>query len=122
MKAFGWAVLALVFLDELLVVAAYGVWGWSSPAPWLLVWLLPIGAMAVWWSFASPKAPAGGPVVRPVVKTLVFGLAVLALWNAGHGSWAVALLVFSVVVNALALLPSISSLATAAAAQEAQTR
>lgn len=122
MKAFGWTVLALVFLDELLVVTAYGVWGWSSPAPWLLVWLLPVVAMAVWWTFASPKAPAGGPVVRPVVKVLVFGLAVLALADAGHAGWAIALLVFSVVVNALALLPSISSLASDGSSQDAQTR
>lgn len=118
MKAFGWTVLALVFLDELLVMAAYGAWGWSSAAPWLLVWLLPVVAMGVWWTFASPRAPYGGAVVRPVVKVLVFGLAALALADAGHGDWAVALLVFSVVVNGLALLPSISSLATAASVQE----
>ena len=49
---------------------------------------------------ATLSAPDGSQVV-------VFGLAVLALWDAGHEDWAVALLVFSVVVNALALLPSI---------------
>jgi hypothetical protein len=49
-------------------------------------------------------------VVRPVVKVLVFGLASLALWDAGHPGWAAALLVFSVVVNALAQLPSIARL------------
>lgn len=110
MKAFGWTVLALVFLDELLVMAAYGAWGWSSPARWLLLWLLPVVAMGVWWTFASPKAPAGGPVVRPVAKVLVFGLAALALWDAGHASLAVALLVFSVVVNGLAQLRGVRAL------------
>lgn len=107
MVAFGWTVLALVFLDELLVVAAYGVWGWSVSPTWLLVWLLPLLAMTVWYLFASPKAPYGGPVVRPAVKVAVFGLAALALWDAGHGDWAVGLLMFSVVVNGLAQLPAI---------------
>ena len=41
MVAFGWLVLTLVFVDELLVVAAFGVWGWGASPRWLLVWLLP---------------------------------------------------------------------------------
>ncbi|MCR1784694.1 YrdB family protein [Nocardioides carbamazepini] len=103
----GWAVLALVFVDELLAMAAFGVWGWDHDPRWLLVWVLPIVAMAVWFCFASPKAPYGGPLVRPLAKVLVFGLACLALWDAGHQDWAIALLVFSVVVNGLAQLPGI---------------
>lgn len=104
---FGWSVLALVFVDELLAMAAFGVWGWDRDPRWLLVWLLPLAAMAAWFLFASPKARLGGTWVRPLVKVVVFGLASLALWDAGHEDWAVALLVFSVVVNGLALLPSI---------------
>ncbi|TQK69156.1 MULTISPECIES: YrdB family protein [unclassified Nocardioides] len=104
---FGWSVLALVFVDELLAVAAFGVWGWDRSPRWLLVWLLPLLAMTVWFLLASPKAPYGGPLVRPLAKVVVFGLACLALWDAGHEDWAVALLVFSVVVNGLAQLPSI---------------
>jgi hypothetical protein len=106
----GWWVLALVFLDELLAVAAFGVWGWAHDPRWLLVWLLPLVAMTAWFLVASPKATYGGPVRRPVVKAIVFGLASLALWDAGHPAWALALLVFSVVVNALAMLPSIAAL------------
>jgi hypothetical protein len=41
---------------------------------------------------------------------LVFGLACLALWDAGHPGWALALLAFSIVVNALALLPQVRAL------------
>ena len=108
---FGWSVLALVFLDELLAVAAFGVWGWDRSPRWLLVWLLPLLAMTVWFLLASPKAPYGGPLVRPLAKVVVFGVASLALWDAGHEGWAVALLVFSVVVNGLAQLPSIRVLA-----------
>jgi hypothetical protein len=109
--ALGWTVLALVFVDELLAMAAFGMWGWESSPRWLLVWLLPLVAMFLWWLFGSPKAPYGGPVRRPVVKVLVFGLACLALWDIDRPEWAIALLVFSVVVNALAQIPSIRRLA-----------
>ena len=67
----GWFVLALVFLDELLVMAALAVWG----------------------------ADAGGWL-----------MAVLAA--ASHAGWAIALAVFSVVVNALAMHPDIARLPT----------
>jgi Protein of unknown function (DUF2568) len=111
-EGFAWGVLALVFVDELLAMAAFGVWGWEvgSP-PWLLVVVLPLLAMTAWWLFASPKAQWGGPLRRPVVKVLVFGLASWALWDTGHHGWAAALLVFSVVVNGLAVLPPVVEVA-----------
>jgi hypothetical protein len=111
MVAFGWTVLALVFLDELLAVAALGVYGWSASPRWLLVWLLPLLGIVAWALFASPKARFGTPVVRPVVKVLVFGLATVGLWSAGHHGPALALGIFSVVVNVLAMHPSIGRLA-----------
>lgn len=110
MVVFGWSVLALVFLDELLAMAAFGVWGWQAPAPWLLVWLLPLLAMTAWFLLASPKARYGRPVVRPVVKVVVFTLASLALWDADYPTAAVGLLVFSLVVNGLATIPAVAEL------------
>jgi hypothetical protein len=113
-QGFAWGVLALVFLDELLAMAAFGVWGWQVGSPrWLLVVLLPLVAMIVWSLFASPKARLGGGVRRPLAKVLVLGLASWALWDAGHHDWAVALLVFSVVVNGLAQLPRVAEVARA---------
>ena len=111
MATFGWTVLALVFLDELLAMAGLGVYGWSTSPRWLLVWLLPLLGMLAWFLFASPKARFGTPLVRPVVKVLVFGLASLGLWGAGHHTLALALLVFSMAVNGLAMLPGIRDLA-----------
>jgi hypothetical protein len=105
---FAWVVLTLVFLDELAAMAAFGVWGWqvgTPPALWVVV--LPLAAMTAWWLFASPKARYGDHGRREVVKVLVFGLASLALWDAGHHGWALALLVFSVAVNAVASHPRI---------------
>lgn len=103
MAALGWVVLALVFVDEVLAAVAAGIGGhelFGLPG----AVLGPVLVIAVWWAFASPKAPYGGPVVRPVVKVVVFGVAGWALWVAGHPGWAVAFVVFSVVVNALAQL------------------
>ena len=111
MTGLAWVVLGLVFLDEVLAAVAAGIVGAALPAPWLFVWLLPLAVVAVWWTFASPKAPYGGPVVRPAVKALVFGLAALGLWLVGHAGLAAALLVYSLVVNALAQLRFVRSVA-----------
>lgn len=108
MTGFAWVVLALVFLDELAAMAALGVWGWQVGDPSALwVVALPLAAMTAWWLFASPKARFGDRGRREVVKVLVFGLASLALWDAGHHGGALTLLVFSVVVNAVALHPRV---------------
>ena len=113
MIGFAWAVLTLVFLDELAAMVAFGVWGWQVGSPrLLLVVVLPLAAMVAWSLFASPKARYGDQGRREVVKVVVFGLASLALWDAGHHGWAVALLVFSVVVNTVALHPRIREVAT----------
>jgi hypothetical protein len=102
-------VLTLVFVDEVLACVAAGVYG-AHRGGWLLATCLVVLTVAVWWTFASPKAPLGGPVVRPVAKVLVFGLAAAGLGAAGHSGWAIAFLVFSVTVNALALHPDVQRL------------
>jgi len=108
MVGFAWVVLTLVFLDELAAMAAFGVWGWQVGTPRaVLVVVLPLAAIVAWRLFASPKARYGDHGRREAVKVLVFGLASLALWGAGHHGWAVTLLVFSVVVNAVARHPRI---------------
>lgn len=103
MTSLGWLVLSLVFVDEVLAAVAIGIGGNDR---WGLAGAVvgPLLTIAVWWTFASPKAPYGGPVVRPVVKVLVFGVATWGLWASGHPGWALAFLVFSVAVNALAQL------------------
>jgi hypothetical protein len=114
--AAGWTVLALVFVDEVLAAVAAAVWGHHAGGALLAVGMAAL-VVAVWWTFASPKAPLGGAVIRPVTKVLVFGLASLGLWAAGHHGWAAALAVFSVAVNALAQLPAIRALVADAPGQ-----
>ena len=109
MAIFGWTVLFLVFADELLAMAAAGVWGDHVGNLWLGI-AMALLTMLVWFLFASPKARYGGPVVRPVTKVLVFSLASIGLWSSGHHTLAVAFFVLSAVVNGLAQLPSVRAL------------
>jgi Protein of unknown function (DUF2568) len=69
--------------------------------------LLPLLAMTAWSLFASPKARYGGDGSRTSVKVVVYGLATVALWDAGHEAWAIAFLACSVLVNGLARLPAV---------------
>jgi hypothetical protein len=107
--ALGWSVLALVFVDELLVMAALGVWG-ADAGGWPLAVVAVLAGVVVWFLFASPKARYGGPVARPVAKVLVIGAAVVGLAAAGHPGWAMALAAFSIVVNGIALHPDVARL------------
>ena len=99
-------VLALVFLDELLAVAAGAVWGAYAGGPVLAVGA-GVAVVALWWAFASPRAPLSGRVVRPVTKVVVLTATTLGLWAAGHPWWALGFFAFSVAINALAQLPSV---------------
>jgi hypothetical protein len=109
MAILGWTILFLVFVDELLAVAAAAVWG-DHVGNVALAVATALLTVLVWFLFASPKARFGGAVVRPVTKVLVFSLASLGLWASGHHALAVAMFVYSLVINALAQLPSVKVL------------
>jgi len=98
-------VLSLVFASEVGALVVFGIWGWAHDPRWLLVWLLPLLGAVVWGTFASPKAPRGGPRVRPAVKVLVLAAAFLALGDVAGYDLAVALVLVVAVVNGLATLP-----------------
>lgn len=109
MAIFGWSVLFGVFVDELLAISAAATWG-EYRSGVLLGTAMGALTVLVWFLFASPKARYGGRLVRPVVKVLVFTLASAGLWDSGHHSLAIAYFAFSVVINAVAQLPSIKVL------------
>lgn len=110
----GTIILALVFVDELLAGVAAWIYGIHA-GDRLLAAALVTMFVAAWWTFASPRAPLAGPIARPLVKAFVFGLATVALWAAGHPDWAIAFLVFSVVINAVATHPDVERVAANAA-------
>lgn len=109
MVLFGWLDLGLVFLGELLTIAAFADWG-GHHGGWIPAIALAALTIAGWALFASPKAIIGQPL-RDVLKGAVFVVATVALWNSGHETLAVAYLVYNAAVNAIAQLPSIKVLA-----------
>lgn len=115
-QLFGGAVLALVFLDEVLALVALGVWGAGRSPGWLWAAAVPLVAAALWGAFASPKAPWGGAVARPATKLVVLGGAAVALAAAGHPVLAAAFAAFSLAVNGAAQLPSVRGMAVAGGA------
>jgi hypothetical protein len=96
-----WGNLLLAFLVELVALGIFAWWGWDAGGTTLARWLLAIGlpvvTAVIWALFAARTATRGTPVVRWIVKVLVFGLAGAALWSLGHPLLAV---VFVVVVAA----------------------
>jgi hypothetical protein len=111
MAIFGWCVLFLVFVDELLAIAAAATWGDYQAGAWFAV-LVAVLTTLGWYLFASPKARFGGRLARPLGKVIVFTLASIGLWVSGHHDLGIAYFAFSVVINATAQLPSISALVT----------
>lgn len=105
-----WFILALVFVDEMLIGVAAWIYG-NHAGDRLLAAALVTGFVAVWWTFASPHAPLSGPIARPLTKVLLFGLATAAFWAAGHLDWAIAFLIFSVIINAVAMHPDVEAVA-----------
>lgn len=109
MVLFGWLDLALVFLGEVLTVAAFTDWG-HHHGGWPMAIVALVVTVVGWWLFASPRAVIGD-TLRDGLKAAILLLASAALWQSGHEVLAVVLLVYNAVVNAIAQLPSIKVLA-----------
>jgi uncharacterized protein DUF2568 len=97
--------LALKFLLELAALAAFGLWGASiasGPLAVLLAITLPVAVAAGWGTFAAPRARRRLPLrLRAPFELAVFGLAALALWQAGSLAWAAAFAAIAAVNAAL---------------------
>ena len=100
-----WGNLLASFVAELVALGIFAWWGWSVDRTTLVRVLLAVGLPAVtavvWGRFAAPTAKHTTPLVRTVVKVLVFGLAGAALWSLDHAVLAV---VFVVLVAANLLI------------------
>ncbi len=90
----------MAFLVELVALGVFAWWGWhigdDLAGRLILAIGLPLAGAVLWGLFAAPTARRG-PVLRAIVKALVFGLAALALWDLDHLLLAV---VFAAVVVA----------------------
>jgi hypothetical protein len=103
-QAFHWTNLAMAFLLELCALAALGYWGvWVGSDPLTKTALgigAPLFAAILWGVFAAPRAPVSVPLVGLVVKVIVFGSAVAALYTTDHRGLAIAFAVI-VLLNSL---------------------
>lgn len=83
--------LALRFILEILALVALAYWGWTQQTGlghilWALA--LPTLAAVLWGTFRVPDDPGKAPVavpgaVRLALELVIFGAAVMALYNAG---------------------------------------
>lgn len=105
MLALRWVTLSLLFLAELLAWAGWARIGHVLIGGGLVGWIaaiLTFGAVtAVWAVTASPRATHGGPVITPLVKTIVYAVGVLTWWLAGPRPLAVVLALLAGVTTAV---------------------
>jgi hypothetical protein len=101
--------LTVAFLAEVAALVALAIWGWSAvdSTAWRVVLAVaaPAVAGALWGVFAAPRAPVRVPLLTVLVKVLVFGAAVLALFATGHPGPAVALAAAALLSSLLATPP-----------------
>ena len=103
MNAIRAALLAVRFLLELALLAAWAVVGWnSSSTTWLqatLALALPLLSATIWGLCVSPRAKFLLPLaVRIVIELALFTGASVGLWVSGYPSMAVALIVLELLV------------------------
>ncbi len=78
------AIVALVFIAEVLALGSYVLWvREQSSSEWLTVAAM-FAAIVVWGQLARPIGRFSGLVFTPVVRAVLFTLAVIAVWDAGH--------------------------------------
>jgi hypothetical protein len=109
-QVWNWTWLTVAFLAELAALAALAVWGWSVPdrTVWRLLLAVAVPAVAgvLWGVFAAPRAPVQVLALTLLVKLVVFGGAVLALFATGHPRLAIALAAAALLSSLLSTPPS----------------
>lgn len=101
MNALAGILLAVRFALELCAFAALAYWGFKTGDQVVVKVILglgaPIGAIALWGLFVSPKARYGGQLTRALFELIVFGAAVIALFAADRAGLAIAFAAVAVV-------------------------
>lgn len=95
-----YVVLGVFFLMELCALAAFSYWGFQMDQGWIIKLLFGVGTpllIAIFWgTFIAPKASF--PVstsVRIILQSIIFALAIAALYFSGKGKLAI---IFGVIV------------------------
>lgn len=97
--------IALSFVLEIAMLAAYAYWGYhavTGPLRWLLAIAAPLLAAVVWGLLLAPKARRRvGSTAGIALSTVLFLLAALALFTSGQPGLGIAMLALTVVNRAL---------------------
>lgn len=100
--------MAIRFLLELCVLAAFGYWGWANGSGgwrWALVVGLPLAGALVWGRWVAPKAPRRlTDPARLGVEIVIFSLGAAALVAAGRPELGLILAAALMVNTSLAVL------------------
>ena len=99
--------LALAFLLELVMLFAFGYWGFQTGDSAVVHWLfglgLPIIAIIIWSIYNAPQSKRRLPrTPRTILEVVMFALAALALVAAGQTTWGIIFIVV-VLINQLLL-------------------
>ena len=99
--------LALSFLLELIMLFAYGYWGFSTGSSNLVQWILGLGvpaiAIIIWSIYNAPMSKRRLPrTPRTILEVLMFGLGALLLALAGQSQWAIVFVVL-IVINQIGI-------------------
>lgn len=103
---------ALLFLLELVALAAIGWWGFktgSGMSSWLLGLGIPAGAAVLWGMYAAPHAVQDIPWMAVAVKVLVFSDATVALLICAGPRWALIFATVLVLNLIIVHLPGVSA-------------
>ncbi len=99
--------LALAFILELVMLVAFGYWGFNTGSSTVVHWILGLGvpaiAITIWSIFNAPQSKRRLPQTpRTILEVVMFGLAALALVAAGQTTLGIIFMVV-VVINQLLL-------------------
>ena len=102
--------LALSFLLELIMLFAYGYWGFSTGSSNLVQWVLGLGvpviAIIIWSIYNAPQSKRRLPrTPRTILEVVMFGLGALAFAAAGQPTWAIVFVVL-IIVNQIGIYVS----------------
>ncbi|MEP6988729.1 MAG: YrdB family protein [Chloroflexota bacterium] len=99
--------LGLSFLLELIMLFAYGYWGFTAGSSNLVHWVLGVGvplvAIVIWSIYNAPMSKRRLPrTPRTILEVLMFSLGALMLALAGQTQWAIVFVVL-IVINQIGL-------------------
>ncbi|MBA3870738.1 MAG: YrdB family protein [Anaerolineae bacterium] len=99
--------LGLSFLLELIMLFAYGYWGFTAGSSNLVHWVLGVGvplvAIVIWSIYNAPMSKRRLPrTPRTMLEVLMFSLGALMLALAGQTQWAIVFVVL-IVINQIGL-------------------